>query len=223
MFGRTYVPDERDRFYAGSMVHKATYERSKYWPAPFFEGGQDKFSVGVAWYHWWLSNRNKIRPLEQPLTPYDFYRAGTSTEYEGSTIRGGARLLREGKHIQGYYWANETAELANYLLNFGPVVVGSSWYEGMMVPDRETGIITKSGEYQGEHAYVVDGINLRTGIVRIKNAWGKGWGLEGHGYIDLDEFDELFSSPTAEGCLVLGFGKRWEVFSTRKRRRRVRK
>lgn len=219
MFGRVYVADERDRFYSGDLVHKPTYVRSKYWPAPLYESVQDRYSVGVAWYHWWLSNRSKIRPTQHPITPYDFYKAGVVGE-EGSSIRGGANLLLKQKLIKGYYWANTTDELANYVINFGPSVVGISWYRGMMQPSRETGIISPTGDYVGEHAVLVDGINLKSGVVRVKNSWGKDWGLEGYGYLDLGEFDSLFTEDTAEGCLVFGYGNRWAVYNKNKRKRR---
>lgn len=210
MFGRVYVADERDLLYDAKVLVRKTYKMRQYWlyayPEERFYGLP--YSPGITWYQWALSSRSRFNaPFPTPLSPYDFHKAG-QVKGGAASIRGGAKLLREIKVIRSYYWTTDVDVIANYLLNYGSVVVGSSWREGMMLPSPEVGMITPTGSIVGQHAYLVDGVNLRRQIIRLRNTWGNEWGRKGYAYMTLDDFSSLLDDD-GEVCLPVGFGKKW--------------
>jgi hypothetical protein len=98
-------------------------------------------------------------------------------DYDGTSVRAGAKVLatavcrrvplgmgrRHGRHA---------------LLTKAPVVLGTNWYSGMFEPD-DRGPADRRGGSAGGHAYVANGVNRDRGLVRIKNSWGRGWGIRG--------------------------------------------
>jgi len=72
----------------------------------------------------------------------------------------------------------------------GPCATGSNWYEGMNTPDKN-GIIKPTGKMLGGHAYVIRGVNVKARLLRIKNSWGKSFGIDGDCFISFDDMDRL--------------------------------
>ena len=44
-----------------------------------------------------------------------------------------------------------------------------------MCPDKN-GVIKIGGRLSGGHAYVINGVDTKTKMFRLKNSWGKSWG-----------------------------------------------
>jgi C1A family cysteine protease len=58
----------------------------------------------------------------------------------------------------------------------------------------------------GGHAYLINGMDVKRGLARGKNSWGRGWGKAGAFRIPLDDLDRLIRED-GEACLALEVGK----------------
>lgn len=90
------------------------------------------------------------------------------------------------------------------MLYKGPVVVGTYWLRDMFYPNN--GLITATGNVAGGHAYLLDGINTKRGIIRIKNSWGRNWGKKGFAYISIDDMSKLINM-NGEACIAIEINK----------------
>jgi hypothetical protein len=109
----------------------------------------------------------------------------------GTTIRSAARVLKDIGAIDSYAFAREIQSIKWWLLNKGPLIVGTIWTEGMMKPGPDLRLDI-SGFVLGGHAYIINGI-LDNGDFDIKNSWGPDWGDNGRAVISSKDFEALFS------------------------------
>jgi len=97
-------------------------------------------------------------------------------------------------------------DIANAILTTGPVVMGTVWYESMfetMVHNDKAWLeVAPDSGVAGGHAWVVNGYNAEAGIFRMKNSWGKDWGIGGHAYL-FDHELSLLLSAAGEACIGL--------------------
>lgn len=114
------------------------------------------------------------------------------TDYDGTSVRAGAKVLQRMGLISEYRRARDIDTLVKAILTEGPVVVGTTWTSNMTRPDEEN-FIFPTGEYQGGHAYLLNGVNLGTGILRLKNSWGRTYGKKGNAYIRIEDFETLLA------------------------------
>jgi len=124
----------------------------------------------------------------------------TGNSYDGTSVRAGAKVLQSAGYINGYNWAWDIDTTVNALLTLGPVVVGTWWYYDMFFPNKEN-IITATGNKIGGHAYLLDGVNVKKKLIRIKNSWGRDWGKKGFAYISFDDMDKLIKDY-GEVCMA---------------------
>jgi hypothetical protein len=129
--------------------------------------------------------------------------------YAGTSVRAGAKVLMSKGVIQGYRWAFDAASVVDALLHRGPVVVGTWWYQDMFRPVTnkrlKKNIITATGAKAGRHAYMLNGVNTKLGLVRVKNSWGRDWGDNGHAWISIADLDKLIRDG-GEACLAIEIG-----------------
>jgi hypothetical protein len=90
-----------------------------------------------------------------------------------------------------YRWNLTLDDILRLLANFGPVIMGTNWYEGMFYPNNN-GVVSISGDIAGGHAYTLCGIEPDQKRVRKLGTWGNGWGQNGRAWISFDTLDRLF-------------------------------
>lgn len=76
-------------------------------------------------------------------------------------------------------------------LSLGPVMIGINWYESMFKPGLG-GVLSVSGQIAGGHEVALTAITA-TGMVRILNSWGTGWGVQGCAYLRFADLGRLLS------------------------------
>lgn len=209
--GRVYVPDPKDKKYQIKMAlpTKVSALTSRYWNDDGWWGDQENtpHCVGYSWAHW-VEDGPVTQPGIAPIAkPIDIYNGAQKLDewagenYDGTSVRAGAKYLQDKGFISQYLWAWDLNTLVQAVLEKGPVVVGTNWYYNMFFPNK-LGTIRVAGNIMGGHAYVINGINTRTKTFRIKNSWGRTWGQKGHAYISFNDMSRLISEQ-GEVCLAV--------------------
>ena len=224
LLGRIYIPDERDgqypmrRLLDSVEVEKKTF---KYWCPNMWWGDQGNTPqcVAYSWAHWLAagpltqpaSRKFHQNDTGEPFVPANLYKWAQEvdewpgTDYDGTSVRAGAKVLKNYNFISAYHWAQNIDDVVNALLYLGPVVVGTNWLYDVFFPNEE-GVITATGSIQGGHAYLLDGINIKKGLIRIKNSWGKDWAHHGFAYIYIDDLANLLQE-NGEACIATEINK----------------
>lgn len=203
-FGRFPAHDRRDAKHR--LAVPKTSRRYRYWNAPlWFNQGSRPICVGAAWARWL-----HIPPHQQWLEPEGVYGLAQlldeweGEDYEGTSVRAGAKVLHKLGAIQSYKWARSVEAVIAHVLETGPMVVGTDWTEWMEEPDKQ-GRIVADGEVLGGHAYVLSGVNRDREEFRIDNSWGQSWGNGGRATISFSDFAKLLKR---EGEACIGVEKR---------------
>lgn len=211
--GRIHQPDPRDHAWRLGAPRPEQVDdpnrRVRVWWAggAWLDQGQTPECTAYGWSHWYYDGPVTHKPGTLP-DPGDLYGRlqavdGIPGAHEGSTVRAGAQVLRGLGRIDSYRWAPDMDTLVAHLLHVGPLVVGTVWLENMFDPAR-SGLLDVSGPVAGGHAYVLDAINLNTGLVRMKNSWSKRWGRRGFGYLPLADVNTLvFTRGDGEACAAI--------------------
>lgn len=201
--GRTHKPDERDNNYLIEN-HLLTSSRSRvtitsrYWDDNGWWGNQGNtpHCVGFSWAHWLEDGpigQPGVAPIIQPKIIYENAQKldeWPGENYDGTSVRGGVKYLQQVGKVRNYYWGYTLQTLIDSVLNIGPVVVGTNWYRNMFFPDRN-GNIRIGGILAGGHAYVINGVDINKRIFRMKNSWGRSWGINGSAYISFNDMERL--------------------------------
>jgi hypothetical protein len=126
---------------------------------------------------------------------HDFYYKAKIFDSEpgqenGTCERSVAKVLKQERLIDAYAFASSVPEAKWWLVNKGPLLVGSYWTRGLFTPDSNN-IVHITGEVVGGHAYVINQIK-NNDLLGIQCAWGENWGVHGKAYIPISEFAVLF-------------------------------
>jgi hypothetical protein len=214
-FGRIFKEDERDKsFPVANVISTSSLPNipKKNWWADGWYGNQGSTSrcVVYSWSHWFEDGpviENIILGRQKPIFDTgQFYiecqkRDGINEEsYEGTTVRAGAKVLKELGIVKEYRWAFSIDEVIKAVTYLGPMVVGTMWYERMSNPSSKY-IMTPRGNPLGGHAYMINGIDNNNELFRIKNSWGTRWAQHGQAYISFRNFEKLLLDH-GEACIA---------------------
>jgi hypothetical protein len=217
--GRMFIPDTRDSRYLIKNNFDLIKNRLnpkiinqpmvRNWNADGWWGNQgDKpYCVGYSWAHWVEDGpveHGGIAPIVPPELIYSQAQkldAWPGENYDGTSVRGGVKFLKQQNVIESYYWAFDIETLIKAVFELGPVVVGTNWYSSMFRPDKN-GVIRPTGKIVGGHAYVINGVDKNKKLFRIKNSWGKNWGKNGYAYISFNDMTKLINQ-NGEICIAI--------------------
>lgn len=197
-------PDKRDFKMADAVreLDKVVAPRPvKTWHSDkVLDQGQTPHCVGFAFAGWGIA-----MPVEDPWgnpMGHDIYASCKVLDKEpgaqnGSTVRTGAKVMALRKKISTYYFAKSIDEAANYVARYGPVVLGTAWYQGMYTTGLFNNIIRPTGKLLGGHAYLWIGVDKN--YATIRNSWGTSWGKGGDARIALGDLKRLFANG-GEAC-----------------------
>lgn len=208
--GRKVSVDGRDNlFLIKSILRKTSSLQYKYWDSTQWWGdqGQTSMCVGYSWAHWIEDGpvtHDGLAPIVPPETIYKEAQKideWAGEDYDGTSVRAGAKYLMDRGVISSYLWTWDINTMIDAVLSKGPVVVGSLWTYDMFFPD-ESGNIKFGGDVAGGHAYLINGVSKIKDRFRIKNSWGRNWGVDGHAYISIGDMEKLIKED-GEVCLAI--------------------
>lgn len=117
-------------------------------------------------------------------------------DYDGTSVRAGGRVGVLLGHYQQYAMTSSAEELALFVLNHGPAVIGIRWRTGMDRVDT-AGYVHATGTVRGGHAICIDGVvwdmQRTEPRFRFRNSWGPDWGFAGRGRISAVDMQFLLS------------------------------
>jgi len=142
------------------------------------------------------------------------------TDYEGTSVLAGAKAVAEYRndqglsYIGGYRWAFGPEDVVRTIGYKGPVVLGITWYDNMYDPD-ENNYIHADGPVAGGHCILANGFRFRKvdrkgpatydnldkekSRIRVHNSWGQDWGVNGEGFITIEDLEKLLDD--GEACI----------------------
>jgi hypothetical protein len=206
--GRIVVKDTRDYDYPIILSTPKRERTYRYWNQNGWWGNQRNTPqcVGYGWSHWLEdgpTTHGGQPPIVKPQVIYTEAQkidAFPGENYDGTTVRAGAKYLQSIGWISEYRWAYDLETTINTILNLGPVVVGTWWFDDMYEPDKK-GFLHVSGIASGGHCYVFNGVNIKQQKIRMKNSWGREWGLDGNAFLTFKDAEKLIRMD-GEVCLA---------------------
>jgi len=202
--GRLVSLDPRDKKFSLTIPPSPEIDRmERYWiTGPVLDQRRDPHCVAYAWTQMLMSSPVQNLPYKTEAELYHECQDNDEwqgNDYDGTSVRAGAKVLRSKGYIKEYRWAFNLEELVYHVMVTGPMVFGSTWYRGMM-KTGVNGFIAATGQAMGGHAYLIIGADLdrvcpdgSIGALRILNSWGTGFGEKGRAWLSLFDAARLLS------------------------------
>jgi C1A family cysteine protease len=200
-------------------VVTAVEPKKKYWsPGTVLDQGSEGACVGFGWTTELISSPKPFSVTAERGNEYalDVYHRAQELDdwpgnnYSGTSVIAGAKVVQERGYIPEYRWAFGVEQVRDAVIAEGPVVLGINWYDGMY-DTTEGGLVEVSGKIVGGHCIVLTGYNPRAKIpgvkgyiegFRWKNSWGLSYGVNGLGFIRIEDLDRLLHED-GEACVPM--------------------
>ena len=207
--GWSPAEDERD-YRAEDHITAERTSGKALWANPIqLDQGTEGACVGFGWTG--FLNAKPVKHEYDNEMGFDVYRRAQQIDewpgedYSGTSVRAGAKVLKERGHIDAYAFTQDAQTLALFVLNHGPTPIGVDWHAGMERVDSE-GYIYPTGRVRGGHCIIVDGVVFgvegEVDRFRLRNSWGSSWGLNGRCRIRVEDLQRLFSAGGTAGMAV---------------------
>lgn len=206
-FGRLSAVDARDwpLTRAAGLYLPERLPFYKYWTrGPVLDQNGYPQCVAYAWKGWLLAS-----PLRQGsgVSEADVYHEAQVLDewpgesYDGTSVRAGAKALTGRGFVASYLFSTAWAEVRDWILGHGPVVLGTTWHNDMMQPGS-LGYVTPTGGVAGGHAYNAIGYSTSRKSFRCLNSWGSGWGQFGKFWLRQEDLQTLLDDE-GEACTAV--------------------
>jgi hypothetical protein len=197
--------------------------RSRYWvPGPVLDQGREGACVGfgctaeamaspVRRRFYFADPGSELAPADPNEVARELYRRAQQIDEweetreggtEGTSVLAGMKVGQERGWWSGYAWALNMGEL-RAALEEGPVVIGVEWRSGMYDTNRY-GVVIPSGEVVGGHCLLVTGYSAIRDLYRWRNSWGKGYGINGNGWIMPYDLNRILFQAGGEAAVPTG-------------------
>lgn len=160
-----------------------------------------------------FAHRMEDGPIKRPdeeIDPYQIYKRATLLDpwpenddgnvNFGTSVDAGALACKQLGYISNFFWAWDMTTAEEFVLTRGSLVIGVTWYEEMfepvfreIAPGIDRWIIEPRGPAVGGHCLIVNGRNRELKTWRLKNSWGRGWGVEGQVSMRDDDLESLLA------------------------------
>lgn len=186
IFGYRKATPSADEQAAAFRATSSARLRSVSWGAPKYVRAQRRNqAIAAAFDH-------ATQIVGRRLSPVDVAALGRMrTLWPAARQIGGCRLIDLSAH---------PARDIGHALQYGPVIVGSSWTRGMLDTDRD-GLVSSDGAVVGQHAYCLMAYSAEREQFRGINSRGVGWGQVGRFWLPYSDLDAL--AKLGQACVVL--------------------
>ena len=204
-FDRLVKFDERSRGFSIRALTGDRPRRSYTWSCKVnLDQGSEGACTGFATSHEAAARPVIVKGITNDVARQIYYRARQLDEwpgenYEGSSVLGAVKAGTENGWYSEYRWAFSENDLALAVGYRGPAILGINWYEGMGSPDNN-GLIKPTGDVLGGHAILCNGYNVKRGLYRLHNSWGRDWGINGDCFISQSDLARLLKEQ-GEACI----------------------
>jgi hypothetical protein len=162
--------------------------------------GQEGACVGFGW-----SAELACDPVQIPASnssAFKLYEAARAQDQlmgndfgDGASVLAGVKACQQLGWVSSYRWAMGIDDVVDTLCARGPVVLGINWYDGMYETE-EAGRVRLNGQLVGGHCILATGYIPEHPVwggnwVQWTNSWGKTYGVNGRGYISVDDLSRL--------------------------------
>ena len=206
-FGRLKSFDERSRNFPIRAKVRGLDPVTKLWEcAKVLDQGNEASCVGHGIAHDLISN-----PIPMLWVDHDYalkiYNLAKELDewpgedYEGTSVNAGLKAISQYGLCMSWNWSFSHLDTQLGIAHVAPGIAGTNWYTGMMEPDSN-GFIHPTGDNEGGHCYLFNGINIEEKYFTIHNSWGPGWGQNGEAKINFDDYEILRSNDGEMAFLV---------------------
>jgi hypothetical protein len=176
----------------------------------------------------WFSNGHRVAsdPVRAEITDAQcrqYYREAQRIDpweetppEEGTSVLAGVKIGVEHGYYESYWWSFGIDDTLRGIGWVAPGVLGIYWLESMFSP-RPSGLLEVSGRIAGGHAILARGVRMKAHlpgegstpieVVRLRNSWGQGWGVNGDAFIRVEDLERLLRME-GECCFPVEAGQK---------------